>query len=181
MYKLHILTTLLVIIGALNWGLYAFNYNLVAYISFWINSLFNTNYSIDKVIYILVALAAISLAICKYTWLPFLGQTVFPKGLLELKSPSKYDKIVPVRTKPNSIIVYWASTNKNDPNAPVDIAYGDLTNSGVTKSDNNGNASFNIIEGNSYIVPWKGKLNKHVHYRIFDDKFILGPVQTVFY
>lgn len=55
MKALHIITFVLVIVGALNWGLYAFGYNLV--------SMLVGNWPVvEQVVYILVGLSAIYLA-----------------------------------------------------------------------------------------------------------------------
>ena len=55
MKALHVIAFVLVIIGALNWGLYAFGYNLVA-------MLVGNWPVVEKVVYILVGLSAIYLA-----------------------------------------------------------------------------------------------------------------------
>ena len=52
---LDLLAIVLVIVGGLNWGLYAFGYNLVSIILGWMPIL-------EKVVYVVVALAAIYLA-----------------------------------------------------------------------------------------------------------------------
>jgi uncharacterized membrane protein YuzA (DUF378 family) len=52
---LDLLAIVLVIVGGLNWGLYAFEYNLVSIILGWMPIL-------EKVVYVVVALAAIYLA-----------------------------------------------------------------------------------------------------------------------
>jgi len=52
---LDLLAIVLVIIGGLNWGLYAFGYNLVSILLGWMPIL-------EKVVYVVVALAAIYLA-----------------------------------------------------------------------------------------------------------------------
>ena len=52
---LDLLAIVLVIVGGLNWGLYAFGYNLVSILLGWMPIL-------EKVIYVVVALAAIYLA-----------------------------------------------------------------------------------------------------------------------
>ena len=52
---LDLLAIVLVIVGGLNWGLYAFGYNLVSILLGWMPVL-------EKVVYIVVALAAIYLA-----------------------------------------------------------------------------------------------------------------------
>jgi len=52
---IDLLAIVLVVIGGLNWGLYAFGYNLVSILLGWMPAL-------EKVVYVLVALAAIYLA-----------------------------------------------------------------------------------------------------------------------
>jgi uncharacterized membrane protein YuzA (DUF378 family) len=52
---LDLLAIVLVIVGGLNWGLYAFGYNLVSILLGWMPIL-------EKVVYVVVALAAIYLA-----------------------------------------------------------------------------------------------------------------------
>lgn len=57
MKLLHIITFLLVIVGALNWGLIGlFNYNLV-------NIVFGSMPTLEKVVYILVGLSAVYLLV----------------------------------------------------------------------------------------------------------------------
>ena len=53
---LDILAIVLVVVGGLNWGLYAFGYNLVSMLLGWMPML-------EMAVYVLVALAAIYLAI----------------------------------------------------------------------------------------------------------------------
>ncbi len=53
---LDLLAIVLVIVGGLNWGLYAFGYNLVSILLGWMPIL-------EKVVYVVVALAAIYLAV----------------------------------------------------------------------------------------------------------------------
>ena len=52
---LDLLAIVLVVVGGLNWGLYAFGYNLVSILLGWMPIL-------EKVVYVVVALAAIYLA-----------------------------------------------------------------------------------------------------------------------
>ncbi len=53
---LDLLAIVLVVVGGLNWGLYAFGFNLVSILLGWMPIL-------EKVVYVLVALAAIYLAV----------------------------------------------------------------------------------------------------------------------
>jgi len=76
---ISMIATLLLIIGGLNWGLVgAFNFDLVSKIGFPM---------ISKIIYLLVGLSAIYLAFNRNTYLPFLGEAVYPCGSLADKIP----------------------------------------------------------------------------------------------
>ena len=172
---------ILVIIGALNWMLVAFDCNLVECFANNINKLLKTNYRIDKVIYVIVACAAILLAIKKETWLPFLGWTILPTNLLDQKMPLEYDSKYEIKTEPNKKIVYWAAMGKNNPNQDVVNAYGNYENSGVTMSDANGNAVLYILAGEGYVTPYGIRKSKHIHYRLVMSNNSLGRVHTVYY
>lgn len=52
MKALHMIAWILVIIGALNWGLHAFGYGLV-------DMIFGAGSTLSKVVYVLVALSAV--------------------------------------------------------------------------------------------------------------------------
>lgn len=56
MKALHMIAFCLLIVGGLNWGLYAFNYNLV-------NMLLGSWPAVEKVVYILVGLSAVYMAV----------------------------------------------------------------------------------------------------------------------
>lgn len=56
----HQVALLLVIVGGLNWGLYAFNYNLV-------ELLFGSVPMLEQAVYVLVALSAVYLAYSHWT------------------------------------------------------------------------------------------------------------------
>jgi len=180
--KIHIFLIGLVLIGAINWGLEAIDYNLVNYLSKSINKLLNGNWPIDKIIYIIVAIAGISLALKKETWLPFLGRTVIPTNVLDLKVPVKYDTKVKITIEPNTKVIYWAALGKNNPNQDVSVAYNNYENSGVALSDATGIVELLILAGDSYIVPPFGIMKpRHIHYRIVKSNNILGQVNTIEY
>lgn len=178
--KFIMLLTALVIVGGLNWGATALGYNVVEILSKTINSYFNSDYPIDKVIYIIVAVAAIMLAMRRTTWLPFLGRTVLPGSLLELKTPKDANKKILIKTKPNSKIAYWAATGKDSEQGVWD-AYGDYPNAGVVMSNDKGEAELPIIEGAGYVVPTGKAIPRHLHYRVVGASGMLGKVQTQFY
>jgi uncharacterized membrane protein YuzA (DUF378 family) len=179
--KLRMGLTAIVIIGALNWGATAIGYNLVELLSNFVNQSLKTNYPLDKIIYVIVAICAILLASRRTTWLPFLGKSVLPDSLVQLKTPQKSDKKITIKTKPNSKIAYWAALPKGD-NPDVITAYGDFSNSGVVMSDANGVAELPILMGSAYTVPSGRKIPRHVHYRILGLPYgMMGRIKTEYY
>lgn len=179
--KINMILFLIVFIGAINWGTTAFGYNLVELLSNYINSTFKDNYSIDKIIYIIVAISAIWLASKKTTWLPFLGTGIMPASLVPLKKPNGANKKVTIKTNPNTKIVYWAAYQKGEDTNVID-AYSDYANSGVVISDANGDATLEIIEGSGYTVPSGRVISKHIHYRTIGlPDGMMGKVKTVKY
>jgi uncharacterized membrane protein YuzA (DUF378 family) len=165
--KLHIFYMSLVIIGAINWGAHAVGYNIVDILSKNINKLFKSNLPINKIIYLLVAFAGLLLASKRSTWLPFLGKSVLPGNLVQLKQNTNPDTSIQINTLPNVKIAYWAALNKGD-NTPVKTAYGNYENSGVVMSDANGIAILPIKIGTGYTLPSGDILTRHFHYRIID-------------
>ena len=116
---------LAVIVGAINWGLTVFDFNLVEYLSKFINDTLNSNYPIDKVIYVLVALAGIKL-LRRDVFLPFLGKTVVPSSVVPMKE-NKYNKDkVTIKVQPNSKVMYWAAKKMKTENEKVWDAYDDF-------------------------------------------------------
>jgi uncharacterized membrane protein YuzA (DUF378 family) len=173
----------LVIIGAINWGACTLGFNLVEAISKGINNIFHSKIPIDKIIYLTVALAGIWLANERDTWLPFLGNTVFPGSLVPLVQPIKSDTSITIKTKPNVKIAYWAALNKGD-TTNVYSAYGNYENSGVVMSDANGNAVLPIMTGTGYTIPSGEVLPRHVHYRMVNSSKnygMMGKINTVSY
>ena len=74
--------------------------------------------------------------------------------------------------KPNTCIFYFA-THKRLITSPIlkfKDAYGDLSNSGVTKSDSKGNAKFFLDCPQVYISLNGNIYNRHIHYVYWDEK-----------
>ena len=171
--KINMIAMLLVLIGAINWGLVAFKYNLVELLAKY------THPSISFIIYVLVAISAVYLLVQRDIFLPFLGESVFPCSLLEESVPDNATVNITVQVKPNVKVVYWASEpDLTDVNYKQ--AYGEYTNSGVVVSDNNGRAVLKVRKPSSYSVPTGRVINTHVHYRCCLDKNMLSPVKTVY-
>lgn len=179
--KTRMILMAIIIFGAINWGAEAVGYNLVKMLSDKLNTIFKSNIPIDKIIYIVVALAGIKLAMCRNTWLPFLGKSVLPSTLLSLRTPKNANYTVKIQTKPNSMVAYWASLPNDEKVDPI-TAYSDFSNSGVVMSDASGMAELKIIEGNGYTLPYGRKLHRHVHYRLADlYNGMMGRINTVKY
>lgn len=179
-HKLIMLLKVLVLIGSMNWGTTAFGYNFVAILSDKLNSLLLTNYSFDKIIYIIVGLSAVFLLFKKNMWLPFLGHTVLPEQIVQLKKNNNFNIKINVIVNPNSKVIYWAALG-TDTNQSVFNAYKDYTNSGVIMSNNDGIAELTIQEGQGYTLPSGATISRHIHYRVFGTNGLLGPVETIFY
>lgn len=181
-YKMYHIFLALVLIGAINWGLVGvFNFNLVEFISSKVNSLVKMNIHLNKIIYILVAVAAIKLAMKRDTWLPFLGESVMPSSLIPLIKNQNSDTIIEVKVKPNTRVAYWAS--KPMSGIPdVITAYDDYSNAGVVVSDDKGIAKLEVLSGTAYKVPNGRVINRHVHYRELDQEWgMVGPIRTQYY
>lgn len=182
--KKHMLLLSIVLFGALNWGATAAGYNLVELLSNFVNKSLSTNYPIDKVIYVIVALVALWLASKKQMWLPFLGRSVLPDSLVPLKTPTQSNLNIKIKTRPNSKVAYWASLpSKNINTLPnVNKAYDDYSNSGVVMSDSNGEAVLPILEGSAYQVSLNYTVPRHLHYRVLGLRNgMMGKVKTVNY
>jgi uncharacterized membrane protein YuzA (DUF378 family) len=170
----HMLVIILVLLGALNWlsigllGIDAVRLGLPPRYARWV--------------YMVVGVAALSLVFRRDMYLPFLGETVVPGGALTQKTPQNANEQVSIRTLPNAKIVYWAS--EPNPNQGKDLpnwtqAYDEFENSGVAVADATGQAILRFRgPPQSYKVPFMGRLEPHVHFRICDERGMMGRVQT---
>jgi len=182
--KMNMVIVAIVIIGALNWGTTAFGYNLVEILNNNINNFLGYQSYVDKIIYIIVALAAVKLAFNRNTWLPFLGYSAFPtQSFVPNKNNSMGNTVVTINVKPNTRIAYWAALPKQSQETPyVDDAYGKFENSGVVMSDNNGVAELLILPGSEYRIPSGKVIDRHIHYRELDlPAGMMGRIETVYY
>lgn len=171
-HKIKMVILALVFFGAFNTASTVFGFNVIEKI--------NNHIKIDKILAILILISIIYLAGKKTAWLPFLGETVFPKQLVPLKIINGNTSIT-VNVKPNTKVAYWAATPNDDENRNVLDAYGDYNNSGVVLSDNNGVATLIFDKGTGYNVPGNRHINSHVHYRELSGEWgMIGPVKTIF-
>lgn len=178
--KLHLLYILLVVLmiaGSLNWGVIGLT---------GVNPLEKIFPSlIVKMVYILVGLSAVLLITRRDYYLPFLGRTVLPCPALPLSFPEGADKEVVVDVKPDAKVIYWASKlgeNQTENSVAENpwLAYGDMTNTGVTFADKDGKATLRVKAPVQYKVGLGKVLKQHIHYRVCEGDGMLSRVHTVF-
>lgn len=177
---IYMVCIILVLIGGLNWGLVGiFDFNLVTKISYYP--------MIEKVIYMLVGIAALVLIVNRDTYLPFLGETVYPAPVNDIAPVIRSTPIaISLKNLPsNTKVVYWAAlplslTHPADYiYSNPDEAYGDYSNSGVGTSDDNGILVVKINNPARYKVGFKGTLDAHLHYRYWKQNDLLSKVYTL--
>jgi len=173
----HMIATILLIIGGLNWGSKAILGKDL------ISKLLVDFPMVYRVIFGLVGLAAIALMFHRDTYLPFLGETVMPCSVLAEKTPDGADTTVHVTVEPGAKVLFWASEPGMEPLQHVNTwqeAYLKFANAGVTTADSSGRATLRVRQPQAYIVPLKGTLQPHVHYRVCRGGGMMDPVQTKF-
>ena len=171
----HPLLLIIILLGALNCGFMIFNINIIGMLANLINM------PIDKIIYIIIIIAVIKFALHYENWYPIYERSKFPSQLVPLSQPINSNKIITIKTKPNSKIAYWTTLPSNKI-LTSDIAYGNYSNCGVVMSNKNGNATLSILEGNDYIHSDGSLKKKHINYRVLGLPYgIMGPVVKVYY
>lgn len=182
-HHLYMLTLLLIIFGSINWGLVGFfQINIIQTI------IKNPNYR--RLIYGIIGLSAIFIIMNKYIWLPFLGKSVIPCNIFQIKEPKNPTHVVNLKVKPGAKVIYWAADPISDINShnsennilSVNKAYGSVENSGVTIADNKGIAKLKFKYPQSYNVDGLlsiKKISPHIHYRICKRNMMIGPVMKL--
>ena len=170
------LAMVLLIVGGLNWLLVGlFNWNLV-------KALLGQGV-IARSIYTLVGVAAIAIMLDRDTYLPFLGPTVLPCASVPDRTPPGASKMVTVSAPPGSKVLYWAAEPEMEALKEIQdwkAAYAGYENAGVATADSNGQAVLKVREPQAYSVPFKGRLEPHIHFRICESSGMLGRVKTIF-
>jgi uncharacterized membrane protein YuzA (DUF378 family) len=165
----------LVLVGSLNWlscGL--FNVNVVERF---------LGPTLSRGIYLLVGLAALSIMFNRDTYLPFLGETVLPCTTIPERVPPGSTKELRVPAPPGSKVLYWAAEPAMEELKQIQDwqhAYNKFENAGVTTTDNTGIAILKVRDPQPYTVPFKGRIEPHVHFRICDGTGMLGRIKTVY-
>lgn len=173
MVWVDIVSLMLIVVGALNWGLVAwFNFNAVEWLA---NHTFS---SLAGIVYTLVAVAALMHLFSRDYYLRFLGQCAFPCGALVERKPEGANTQVAVRVAPNANVIYWAAEPGDNTEVSPWIAYKQYGNSGVARSDANGNAVLHVRTPSGYTVGMGRDIKPHVHYRVCTSSGMTGRVET---
>ncbi len=174
--KLYAGSVLLLVVGAINWL-------LVGLVGVNAVQLLLGKGVLARSIYILVGVAALIVAFNRDTYLPFLGETLIPCSALQERTPPGATTSIQVQVEPNSKVLYWAAEPETEHLEKINDwrkAYLSYENAGVVMSDSSGVATLKVRKPQPYMVPWKGRLEPHVHFRVCGDRGFLGRVKTVF-
>jgi len=133
----------------------------------------------SRSICIMIGISAFALAFHRDTYLPFLGESVFPCSVLGNQTPPGATRSMQVRVQPDSKVVFWAS-EPGDGHGTWEQAYRGYQNAGVTTSDSSGMATLKVREPQGYSVPFKGQLEPHIHFRVCGPTGFVGRIKTVY-
>jgi len=173
----HMIATILLIVGGLNWGSKALLGKDL------LSKVLGDFPLVTRVIFGLVGLAALAVMFHRDTYLPFLGETVMPCAVLAEKTPDGANTTVSVTVEPGAKVLFWAAEPGSDALKTVHTwqeAYLKFANAGVTTADGSGHARLRVRHPQPYTVPLKGTLAPHVHYRVCRGGGMMDPVQTTF-
>jgi len=171
---LYLFAICLVIVGGMNWGAIGFfNINIVEKLPF---------FFLIKMIYILVGISALYLVFDRNTYLPFLGDTVYPCNSLADKVPDNATISQTIQVPPNSKVVYWASEHSDKLDIVSDpwSAYMNYANTGVVTADVAGKAILKVRPPSAYKVPTGRIVDKHIHYRYCKVPGMLSQIYTIY-
>lgn len=135
-------------------------------------------------LYAVVGLSALYLLLSRSTYLPFLGETVFPCALLKEQTPENANYEMRIQLDgPGRKVLFWAAEPDTEYLQQINDwrkAYLGFHNAGVTVVGDDNTALLRVRKPQPYTVPVKGRLEAHIHYRVCGDNGMLGPVQTAF-
>lgn len=179
MQRIHLISTVLVLV-------YSFTSGLMTVFS-------ERRGALLKTIAVLTVIASLVLLVQRDVYLPFLGRTFVPSVFLkDVFAPAEADvtTTIDVDAADGDKVLYWAAQKVGEAAGAAagagagvmedpQTAYGDFANSGLTVVRNK-QAVLKFKCPTEYNVPWKVKLDRHVHYRVCcDKKGMMGPVQTI--
>jgi uncharacterized membrane protein YuzA (DUF378 family) len=168
---------ILILIGSLNWfSVGVFQYNIV-------EKLLGFRSPASRAIYIVVGICALSILFDRDTYLPFLGETVMPCAFIPEQIPENADTQVEVHVEPNVKVLYWAAEPSTEGLKSLKDwrgAYMKYMNVGVVKSNEDGIATLLVRRPQPYSVPWKGRLEPHIHFRVCSENGLMSRIKTVY-
>jgi len=177
----YIVLKVIVIIGALNWGLIAINpqYDIFELIS----SISHNPDLTKKIIFAVISLSAVYILLQRKTYLPFLDISIAPISKFLKESKQKdFELELVIDAKGGEKVLYWAADKKSNEDTPdtttPNEAYNDYDNSGISIVDKEGKAKLYVKCPKKYFVMYNKILPQHLHYRVIT-KGILGPIKTI--
>ena len=175
--KAHMIAIILLVVGGLNYGVIGiFKVNLI-------ERLLGKNTVSSRALCIIYGLAAVSVMYYSDTYLPFLGEAVMPCSHLHNRAPPGATYDISVKVSPHAKVLYWAAEPASDYLKKINDwskAYLDYENAGVTTADSHGVATLSVRKPQAYVVPMKGYLDPHVHYRVCGNSGMVGRIETIF-
>ncbi len=164
------------IVGAMGWlAVGAFSVNPIT-------ALFGEGL-VSRLLFILVGAAGLFFIARRDYYLPFLGEAVMPCSALQDRVPPGATRSITISTEPRAKIIYWASEPVADELQHINdwrVAYARFENAGVTTASSDGTAILRVREPQAYTVPFRGRIEPHVHYRECANGGMIGRVNTVF-
>ncbi len=176
----------------MNPGLYMAMILIVLVFSVYVSILFlfcknghsQTECLFHRILSIIVLGIVAYLSVHRDTFLPFLGETVFPFTLVKDTNnivKGTVSKTVNIDSPDGTKVAYWAAiTDSNSkPKNNYKIAYENYANSSVA-SVKNGQVTLTVNCPSQYKVPpFNETLKKHIHYRIIHTNGMISEVHTV--
>jgi len=144
-----------------------------------LDKLLGKNSFLTRLTYIAIGISALAVAFNRDTYLPFLGESVFPCSVLGNQTPPGATRSIQVHVQPDSKVLYWASEPGNS-QGTWEQAYRDYQNAGVATSDSSGMVTLKVREPQGYSVPFKGHLEPHIHFRVCGRNEFMGRIKTVY-
>lgn len=145
---------------------------------------------VARMLYIVVGIAALTLLFNRDTYLPFLGETAVPCSLIPEQLPEGADTKIDVRAYPGAKVLYWAAEPATEGMKKINDwrgAYLKYMNAGVVTANADGVATLYVRNPQPYDVPWKGRLEPHVHFRVCSanadadaNAGLMGRIETVY-
>ena len=137
---------------------------------------------VNVFIYLVSFASAIVLLMTRDSYLPFLGTAAIPAPQEDTEPMAAGPDTITKEVKnlpPNVKVLFWAAqSSENTKNTPED-AYGDYSNQGVTTTSTNGVAILTVKKPGKYIVPYKGELTRHIHYRYWTENGMASSLYTI--